>query len=398
MTELLVIKYLLNVDNYTKYRHYIRIKDNKELEGMYNVLDTMMSNYKRTLSFSEYQATVLQNKPDLDYWLERLNESDIGDDVLTDLIKKIQEKQWSHELALLSIDVTEGRKEIDDILDHVSKIEQKTEVNETAFVTDNLEELYETTVSSPGLRWRLSPLNKSLGSLRKGDFGFIFARPETGKTTFLASEVTHFAGQVDQPILWFNNEEQGNKVQVRLFQAALGCDLAKLYSNRSRSQQYYQRATRGNIRIVDSASIHRRQIERLCKEINPSLILFDQIDKIKGFNADREDLRLGSIYIWARELAKEYSPTIGVCQADVSGEGKKWLTMDNVANAKTSKQAEADWILGIGAVHDLGLEHVRYLHLSKNKLAGDEDSDPTMRHGKMEVQILPDIARYKELE
>jgi len=96
-------------------------------------------------------------------------------------------------------------------------------------------------------------------------------------------------------------------------------------------------------------------------------------------------------------LAKTYAPVIGVCQADVTGEGKKWLDMSSVANAKTSKQAEADWILGIGAVHDIGLEHIRYLHLSKNKLAGDEDSDPTLRHGKCEVIIKPEIARYGEL-
>lgn len=92
-----------------------------------------------------------------------------------------------------------------------------------------------------------------------------------------------------------------------------------------------------------------------------------------------------------------YCPVIGVSQSDVSGEGKKWLTMDNVANAKTSKQAEADWILGIGTTHDPGFEYVRYLHASKNKLSGDEDSDPTLRHGRVEVLIKPDIARYSDL-
>jgi hypothetical protein len=135
----------------------------------------------------------------------------------------------------------------------------------------------------------------------------------------------------------------------------------------------------------------------VCKEINPALIIFDQIDKVKGFDNDREDLRLGSIYIWARELAKSYCPIIGVCQSDVTGENKRWLTMDNVANAKTSKQAEADWILGIGCVHDEGLEFIRYLHASKNKLSGDEDSDNNLRHGKIEVKIQPDIARYSDL-
>lgn len=80
----------------------------------------------------------------------------------------------------------------------------------------------------------------------------------------------------------------------------------------------------------------------------------------------------------------------------MSGEGKKWLTMDNVANAKTSKQAEADFIIGIGALHDVGVENFRYIHLSKNKLSGDPDSDPSMRHARMEVLIEPQMARYRE--
>ena len=70
--------------------------------------------------------------------------------------------------------------------------------------------------------------------------------------------------------------------------------------------------------------------------------------------------------------------------------------MENVANAKTAKQAEADWILGIGASHADGFEYVRHLHASKNKLPGDEDSDPLMRHGKIDCIIEPEIARYSD--
>ena len=96
-------------------------------------------------------------------------------------------------------------------------------------------------------------------------------------------------------------------------------------------------------------------------------------------------------------MAKTYGPVIGITQADGSGDNVRWLTMNNVANAKTSKQAEADWILGIGAVHDIGFEYVRFLHLSKNKLAGDEDTIPELRHGRMEVMIDPAVARYGEM-
>jgi len=238
-----------------------------------------------------------------------------------------------------------------------------------------------------------------LGSLRKGDFGFIFARPETGKTTFLASEISHMASQLSPeagPILHFNNEEQGNKVMLRYYQAVLGYTSPEVWSNKQGNQIKYHDITHGKISIIDRAEIHKNRVEQMCKELRPSLLIFDQIDKIKGFNADREDLRLGAIYIWARELAKNYCPTIGVCQADGTAEGVKWLTMDHVSNAKTSKQAEADFIIGIGCIHDPAFELVRFINISKNKLQGDEDTDPKLRHGRFECLIRPEIARYED--
>jgi hypothetical protein len=70
--------------------------------------------------------------------------------------------------------------------------------------------------------------------------------------------------------------------------------------------------------------------------------------------------------------------------------------MGNVANAKTSKQAEADWILGIGVDFN---DHValRGFSICKNKLIGGEQSVAKMRHGKFDVLIEPEIARYKDI-
>jgi hypothetical protein len=199
------------------------------------------------------------------------------------------------------------------------------------------------------------------------------------------------------PILWFNNEEQGEKVSLRCIQASEGVTQATLYSNLTGNEERYLTRTKNNIKIVDNANIHKYDVERICKRMKPSLIIFDQIDKIKGFEADRNDLLLGSIYIWARELAKTYAPVIGVCQADGTGEGVKWLNMGHVANAKTAKQAEADWILGIGRSNDDGLAYIRNFNISKNKLQGDLDSLPEMRHGRFDCIIKPDLARYVDI-
>jgi hypothetical protein len=64
---------------------------------------------------------------------------------------------------------------------------------------------------------------------------------------------------------------------------------------------------------------------------------------------------------------------------------------------RLAKQAEADWILGIGKINAEGADHVRYLHLSKNKLLGDPDRINDLRHGRFEAYMEQDVARYKDI-
>ena len=315
----------------------------------------------------------------------------------------MQKSKLLRELALTAYDAAEGSQEKEEqtyqLWEKLAALNDSHQSKEEfQFVSDDIEQIL-SVVRTPGLRWRLNSLNRALGSLRKGNFGFIFARPETGKTTILASEASYMAEQETciGPILHLNNEQVGEEVMLRYYQAASGFTLEQLYSNLPRAKEIFRQKTQGKIMLLDQGQIHRKHVERLCERYKPSLIIYDQIDKITGFDSDREDLRLGSIYQWAREISKQFCPSIGVCQADGSGEGVRWLTMGNVANAKTSKQAEADWILGIGKSNDAGYERLRFFHLSKNKLTGDTDTDPQMRHGKWEVLIEPETARYRDL-
>ena len=397
-----LIIFLLNKEEYIKYSSFIYesiYKEEQDVKDLFFLLKKMYEDFptKASVTVDEFVAFVKATKPD-NLLIDVVASQDIGNDVLEHLIVKAKQQALAHEVALLAVDVSEGKKDVDTLLTKVKEFDTiDVPAEEFEFVTDNLEELYAHNVATPGLRWRLRTLNEMLGSLRRGNFGFVFARPESGKTTFLASEVSHFATQAEQPILWFNNEQEGEEVRIRIYQATLGIPDKSLFADRAKNQDLYQQLTGGRIKLIDQANIHYAQIERMAEKYQPACIVIDQIDKLKGFNADREDLRLGSIYVWARELAKAYCPVIGVCQADGSGEGKKWLTMENVSNAKTSKQAEADWILGIGKTNDAGYEYVRHLHLSKNKLRGDEDTIPELRHGRRDVVIQPEIARYKDV-
>lgn len=381
----------------------------KELQGVYRCLNSYheSNDSHGDLTVDDLGNLYFATRPkDRDYAIklfEQLEKADSSSGTVHELIKSITQTKLLRQLSLDAYEAAEGRGSLDAISDYLTRLAGSEDaqggISEGSFefVTDDLETLVNEVVNTPGLRWRLHTLNKMLGSLRTGNFGFIFARPETGKTTFLASEVTFMAGQTESPILWLNNEEQGSNVMLRCYQAALGIDMTTLYRDLAGNKKKFMDVTNGNIKLFDSGHIHKKTVERLCKQLKPSLIVFDQIDKIQGFDNDREDLRLGTIYQWARELSKDYCPAIGVCQADGTGEGQRWLNMGHVANAKTSKQAEADFIVGIGKVPDVGFETIRYLHASKNKLVGDADSDPTLRHGKMECLIDADRARYVDI-
>jgi replicative DNA helicase len=407
----IILKLFLNRELYLKYIACISLasikEQMKEVYKLFTSLEVYYNGGGKSLScnefelvfFTQYPALKPKEKEIFELLFEQMDTLEAKEELVVDYLETLRQDQLLTEIALTALEVKDKKKDISALEEQfklITRVVIPTE--EEIFITDDLEELHNEIFKEKGLRWRLGALNRMLGSLRRADFGFLFARPESGKTTFLASEVTYMAGQTDRPIIWFNNEEAGNKVKLRCYQAALGMTLPELFSDLELNKERYMAVTKGNIKIYDAGSIHRKDVDQVCAQLNPVLIIFDQLDKIKGWQGtERHDLVMKEVYQWARELAKEYGSVIGVCQAGGSGEGKKRLTMDDVDSSKTAKQGEADWILGIGKSSSEDDEYVRYLHLSKNKLMGDIDSDPEARHGTQSVIIMPEVARYKDI-
>jgi replicative DNA helicase len=396
---------------FTKYYKYVNLNYIKinynNIYKLFIVIDYYYNKYNNN-NINKQELELAYNSNYLLKDSERKELSDLLDRVLLQelpneeevvtLLEEHRRRCLAGDLARIALDVEDGKSNVKELMDKFTEFEhQEVESDEAVSVELNLANLYQAQIVTPGLRWRLEYLNKSLGSLRKGDFGFVFARPETGKTTFLASEISKMIEQTDGNILWFNNEEQGNKVAIRCYQAVLGVTSEVLFSDIERHQALFESKTEKRLKIFDFEDSSRAsRIDSILKNSNPALIIFDQIDKIKGFKHDRNDLELKQIYQWAREIAKTYAPVIAVCQASGEAEGKLWLTMDMVDSSKTAKQGEADWILGIGKEQD-NTSRIRYLNISKNKLVGDADTLPELRHGSTQVLIKPEIARYEDI-
>lgn len=325
---------------------------------------------------------------------------EVGELSVLELARSLKRAYTLRKLAETAYEASEGNKELGEAVKGLYEDLQETdtaEVVENEWFTTDIEELVHQQELEPGLNWRLKSLRQSLGPIRKGNFGCVMARVETGKTAFVLSEGSHLAEQADGYTLYLNNEEAGDAVMWKFYQACLGATREQVLGNLSRAKEAFQKRVGHKLLFKDEARISAKWVEQTCEKYKPKLIIVDQIDKIKGFENEREDLRLGGIYLFFREIAKEYAPVIGVTQANGEGANQKWLVMEHMSNSKTAKPAELDWLLGIGKLNDNGYENIRFMHLSKNKLRGGPEFMESKRHGKWETIIDAQRVRYKDI-
>ena len=315
--------------------------------------------------------------------IDSINKAEATADEITPYLESHLAQAWAAEVALVALEVGEGRKTVEQ-LDEVIALRDSSltlEEEQIDYVSTDIEELVKNEVIEGGLHWRLNCLNRSLGPLRKGNFGHIFARVNTGKTAMWISELTHMAQQTDRPILIFFNEEQGIDVVYRMYNAITGLTYLELKGDPKGAKKIWDAKLGDRIKFIDDPSmVNKKTMEKLIAFHEPALILIDNMDKVKGFSGDRKDLLLHEIYKWGRDIAKTYCPVITVGQADNSGHNSRVIDESQMADSKTAKPSEMDFIIGIGREDKEGYENMRYLTVSKNKLRGDENTQEEMRH------------------
>jgi replicative DNA helicase len=273
----------------------------------------------------------------------------------------------------------------------------KLEELDSQATMEDLDELLDSIAPGSGLSWRLSALNEALGDLRKSNFCLFAGRPESGKTTLMCSEITHMAPQLppDEKVLYFTNEEGGKVVKTRLYSSLLGVDLKTLLSNRTYYANEYQKALGGDrnkIIVIDKHDMHVNDIEYWLNREEVGLICIDQLRKVRGFDDIKGIQRLERLFQQAREWSKEYAPVLTVSQLDNMAENKQYPDMSMLYESKTAVQGECDVIVNIGQISGSVPAYARWLNIVKNKMP--TPGDPAMRHGRYEVQLHPDIARY----
>lgn len=252
-----------------------------------------------------------------------------------------------------------------------------------ALVDLGWEEMVEEETNDTGLHWRIKALRNSTRALRAGDFGIIALRPDRGKTTLVASEVTYFAPQLRElypddvrPVLWLNNEGPGRRIVSRLRQSALGMSVSEIVKlGPEAAKRAYIEAIGGRedmVRVIDIHGYSSYDVEELIRRNRPGVVVLDMVDNIRfagrSLNGgERTDQILESMYGEAREWMVKYDAIgIATSQLSAAAENVKFPPQTDLKDSRTGKQGACDFII-VGGV-DNAQPNTRYISFTKNKI------------------------------
>lgn len=278
------------------------------------------------------------------------------------------------------VNLTDALRDLNDY--HQNQLVRKVRVPE---VTEDIAELLEADEHNVGMHWRMTAIACACRALQGGDFVVLAARPDAGKTTCIASEITYMAPQVDKlfpgehrSIIWFNNEGPGKRIKRRIWQAALGktiSEMAALSRAGELHDAYVAAVGRADIiRVFDIHDFYSHEVEDIIAAIPCALVVFDMVDNIKfsgevANGGQRTDQALEAMYQWGRVMGvKHDTAVIATSQVSAEGEGMAYPNMSMLKDSKTGKQGAADAIIILGKSGSIELQNTRFIGIPKNKL------------------------------
>lgn len=253
------------------------------------------------------------------------------------------------------------------------------------YIDTPIHELLAEIDSDQGIKFRrLALLRDNIAGLHGGASVAIAARPDKGKTSLIASIITDFAPQLPlvfgegRPILWLNNEGSGKRIIPRVYQAALGMNLAEItaLSNCGELIPAYTKAIGGTpdiIRVKDVHGASLPQLEQVIEAMRPAVVVWDMLANVRlGHAANGANKADGVEQLWqeVRELAVRHDH-ISLATVQISQEGGNNLypPYSALKDSKTGIQGATDIILMLGSLDNPDAQTIRGLSTPKNKFA-----------------------------
>jgi archaellum biogenesis ATPase FlaH len=239
---------------------------------------------------------------------------------------------------------------------------------------------------------KLSPktLNDRMdGGMMRGDQMIVFAATEMGKTLFAVNLCAGFLVQ-NLKVLYCKNEEPKARTNLRLINRLSGKTKSDLYDQAiwEEVRQILRDKGYANFSIVDLSPGTLDEIEGLVKELNPDVVVVDQIRNLDVANENRTN-QLERAATGMRNLAKRRNfLSVGLTQAGATAFGKSILNRGDIDGSNVGIPGQADLMVGIGANEEQEAAGIRWISLPKAK-GGD--------HTPFAVSFDPLLSKVQEV-
>ena len=225
-----------------------------------------------------------------------------------------------------------------------------------------------------------SSLNTRLGGgCMRGHHIIVFARPEMGKTSFLANLTAGFLQQ-DLKVLYVGNEDPITDIRTKFLSRVIGWTKDDINEDKPGAYSVALETTNwSNLGTTQLAPGTPMEIEDLVKEHRPDVLLVDQLRNlvVRTNKSDGVVQHLEAAAKAVRQIGiRNKCLVISVTQAGDSASGKAILDMSDVDSSKTGIPAQADVMIGIGASSEDEAASRRVLSLPKNKRTGRHEFFP----------------------
>lgn len=406
MTDTKILKHLLNYTFYTANKTKLSptlFED--EVRELYEVIESAHETYSKNLSGHDLLALWKVDNPvavrakiavieDLVGTIE--HETPYAEGVADTVINHLWQREHGRQIAQAGLAISEGKPGA------LQALQKLLDATKDGFLPDDwglpttqdLHELLELTGDEHRFRFNILSLSSKVYGIGPGEFGAVFARPESGKTTFGVSIACAPGGFCEQGARVFigGNEEDTRRTMLRAYQSASGMTREEIVFDPHRATEAFKRI-KDNLVIRDVMSWSIYDLDAYLEKEQFDVVIIDQLDKIKipeGHDMAGHD-KLRQIYLQSREIAKKRKCAfIGMSQASVDAEGKTILDYSMMEGSKTGKAAETDLLIGIGKYPDSedgdNPDVMRFLNICKNKLNG--------YHGCIPCKIEPQLGRY----
>jgi len=196
----------------------------------------------------------------------------------------------------------------------------------------------------------------------------VFGRPDMGKTSFMLNLVKGFCEQ-GKKVLYYSNEDNPQTFLMRAFTVFCGVPQDKVEKYPNRVKEILDEKAFSNFRFVASEAGDIEEINRLCSEFKPDVLIIDQLRNLSGSGESRT-LQLETLARAVRTISRRHSLiAISVSQAGESAAGKSYLTQEDLDYSKTGVQGALDLMMGLGASDNDALSNFICVSFPKNKFA-----------------------------